>query len=87
MSIEIQADDGDCSREDTALDSNANDGFHLRLRTLTQKIIFVPVKSTTTLREVSRLIEEHEGIPPSQQRLIYQGRLIFCEEWEDEDDN
>jgi large subunit ribosomal protein L40e len=38
------------------------------------------IDNTTTILELKKMIEDKEGIPPDQQRIIYRGKLIQ-EDW------
>ncbi|CCE93249.1 NEDD8 family protein RUB1 TDEL_0F04380 [Torulaspora delbrueckii] len=48
----------------------------IKVKTLTGKEIAVELKSDAPIYRIKQLLEEKEGIPPSQQRLIFQGKQI-----------
>ncbi|QLG74512.1 hypothetical protein HG535_0G03950 [Zygotorulaspora mrakii] len=52
----------------------------IKVKTLTGKEIAVSLNNEDPIYRIKELLEEKEGIPPSQQRLIFQGKQISDEQ-------
>jgi len=48
----------------------------LKVKTLTGKEIEIDIDPTDQVQRIKERVEEKEGIPPSQQRLIYAGKQM-----------
>jgi ubiquitin-like protein Nedd8 len=50
--------------------------MQIKVKTLTGKIIDIDIEPTDTITRIKERVEEKEGIPPPQQRLIFGGRAL-----------
>ena len=51
-------------------------GMKITVQTLSGKAIPIDVAATDTVDDVKEQITEIEGVPPAQQRLVYEGQQI-----------
>jgi ubiquitin len=50
--------------------------MQLKIKNLAGKTLTIDVEPTDTIENIKKRVEEKEGIPPSQQRLIFAGRAM-----------
>ncbi|ODQ61800.1 hypothetical protein WICANDRAFT_59878 [Wickerhamomyces anomalus NRRL Y-366-8] len=50
--------------------------MQIKVKTLTGKEIPIDVEPTDKILRIKEIMEEKEGIPPSQQRLIFGGKQM-----------
>ncbi|BBN15371.1 hypothetical protein MPTK1_6g19060 [Marchantia polymorpha subsp. ruderalis] len=51
-------------------------GTLIKIRTLTGREIELDIDPSISFKHVKELIEEKEGIPPAQQRLLFSGKQM-----------
>ena len=51
-------------------------GNFILIKTLTGKTIFIEINPSSTIEDVKERIQDSEGIPPDQQRLIFEKKLL-----------
>ena len=63
----------------TDMESMTSVHVQIKVKTLTGKEIEIDIESDDTISRIKERVEEKEGIPPPQQRLIFGGKQMSDE--------
>ncbi|KAI5248906.1 hypothetical protein E4T43_01166 [Aureobasidium subglaciale] len=55
--------------------------MQIKVRTLTGKEIELDIEPDYKVSRIKERVEEKEGIPPAQQRLIFGGKQMYVQTW------
>ena len=53
--------------------------MQIKVKNLSGKVIEIDIEPTDTIERIKERVEEKEGIPPPQQRLIFGGKALADE--------
>ena len=67
------------SSSSSALPLSLRGGMMIKVKTLTGKEVEVDIEPSDTVARIKERVEEKEGIPPAQQRLIFAGKQMADE--------